>query len=57
MVAGSRSPVTVLSRFRSSIAVSESNPISLNGRPGSTAAADAYPSTAAACELASPASS
>ena len=39
-VAGSRSPVTAPSRFRSSTAVSESNPSSRNARPGSTAAAD-----------------
>ena len=35
-----RSPVTAPRRFRNSTAVSESNPRSLNARPGSTSCAD-----------------
>ncbi len=46
---GSFRPVSAVSLLRSSTAVSESKPRSLNARPGSTAAAPSWPSTAAAC--------
>ncbi len=46
-VAGRRRPVAALTRLRSSTEVSESKPSSLKARPGSTAEAEAWPSTAA----------
>ena len=55
-MAGKVSAVTVLSRLRSSTAVSESNPSSVKARPGSTAAAEACPSTAAAWSRTTPVS-